>query len=89
MIWYKKEGADYRRGVNFIFSYGGFGIVLFMAGYKWRMTVGFYVSRKYGFYSLYRKWDSDQDFKDRVWASNLYTREAMLNEVDRRLADQD
>ncbi len=85
MIWHKKEGCECRRGINFLFGGGGFGIILFMAGYKWRMKVGFYLSRQHEFHNMYERWDLEKDIKDYIWERNLYTHESMLNEVDKRL----
>lgn len=89
MIWHKKEGCEYRRGINFLYGCGGFGIVLFMAGYKWRIKIGFYFSKSRAFHNMYEKWDLEKDIKGYIWLRNLYTHEAMLNEVDKRLVNGD
>ena len=80
MIWIKKEGEESRRGLN-ILGAGGFGLILFLAGYKWRIKLGFYRTSKKTHW-FHRLWTLDHDFKEHRFIHNLYTREEMEDRID-------
>jgi hypothetical protein len=62
----------------------GFGLLLFLAGYKWRIEVGFYINRMYKIKWLFNKWSLGQDFKNHIFMRDLHTREEMLDFADKR-----
>jgi len=86
MIWHKKEGDGCRRGVNLMWGVG-FGVILFLAGYKWRIQLGFYINRMYKLKLMFDRWDLERDFKSHVFMRNLHTTEEMMDHSDKKLEE--